>query len=90
MSMMYVKAGEWFLVRVAGALHDNLRRHMVRPSGDAATVDQPRALERAEELFDQADPNSKGSLSLAELQTIMQAASKEYSHLEEHARFLAG
>ncbi|KAK9813760.1 hypothetical protein WJX73_007780 [Symbiochloris irregularis] len=58
--------------------------------GDAATVDQPRALERAEELFDQADPNSKGKLSLAELQTIMQAASKEYSHLEEHARFLAG
>jgi hypothetical protein len=134
--------------------------------GDAATIDQPRALQRADELFEQADvdkvrrqqltgatapaaasasfnggpagrlpatrphsqpaaqeaacgpvfcqataspscgmggacvdsrpacllvpclPVQNGRVSLEELQRLMEAASKEYSHFEEHAKFL--
>lgn len=57
--------------------------------GDAATVDQPRALEHAQELFEQADTDADGILTLAELERIMTAASRHYSHLAEHAQFLA-
>lgn len=56
--------------------------------GDAATIDQPRALQRADELFEQADVDKNGRVSLEELQRLMEAASKEYSHFEEHAKFL--
>ena len=95
--------------------------------GDAATVNQPRALEHAQELFDEADGDGDGVcamlcsherlrawlhgrrsmhdrppaclmravgalqvLTLLELESIMKAASQRYSHLSEHARFLAG
>jgi len=56
--------------------------------GDAATIDQPRALQRADELFEQADVNKDGHVSLEELQRVLAEASKEYSHFEEHAKFL--
>lgn len=97
--------------------------------GDAATIDQPRALARAQvpftqlqpkqhlvapffvtlhaslpgvqrsyrkdtmcgflqELFHSADVNKDGMLDLGELRCLMRDAAKEYSHLQEHARFL--
>ena len=58
--------------------------------GDAATVDQPRARDYAVELFDRFDRDRSGTLSLAELQALLKAASKRFSHLEEHARFMEG
>jgi NADH:ubiquinone reductase (non-electrogenic) len=56
--------------------------------GDAATIDQPRALERAEELFVAGDTNGDGRLSLRELRDLLRGASSEFSHFEEHAQFL--
>uniref|UniRef100_A0A383VLR6 NADH:ubiquinone reductase (non-electrogenic) n=1 Tax=Tetradesmus obliquus TaxID=3088 RepID=A0A383VLR6_TETOB len=56
--------------------------------GDASTIEQPRALQRADELFEQADTNKDGLVGLKELQALLTEASKEFSHLEEHARFL--
>ncbi|KAF6266031.1 hypothetical protein COO60DRAFT_1633095 [Scenedesmus sp. NREL 46B-D3] len=56
--------------------------------GDASTIDQPRALQRADDLFEQADTNKDGLVGLKELQALLTEASKEFSHLEEHARFL--
>eukprot|EP00882_Tetradesmus_deserticola_P003879 GHRQ01004103.1.p1 GENE.GHRQ01004103.1~~GHRQ01004103.1.p1 ORF type:complete len:615 (+),score=301.43 GHRQ01004103.1:630-2474(+) len=56
--------------------------------GDACTIDQPRALQRADDLFEQADTNKDGLVGLRELQALLKQASKEFSHLEEHARFL--
>lgn len=56
--------------------------------GDASTIDQPRALQRADELFELADTDKDGRVSLKELQAMLFEASKEFSHLEEHARFL--
>ena len=49
---------------------------------------QPKSLDRAEELFAQADKDKDGKLKFAELRDVLNAASKEYSHLEEHSRFL--
>ena len=51
---------------------------------------RPRALEHAAELFERADTDGDGVLTLVELQRIMQTAGQQYSHLTEHARFLAG
>ncbi|GLC74175.1 tubulin alpha 1 [Pleodorina starrii] len=48
--------------------------------GDAATIDQPK-------LFDSADSNKDGKLSLQELRQLLNEASREFSHLEEHARY---
>lgn len=56
--------------------------------GDAATVEQPKALSRAKEMFAEADADSDGLLSYGELTAAMKRASKEYSHLEEYARYL--
>jgi NADH:ubiquinone reductase (non-electrogenic) len=56
--------------------------------GDAATIDQPRALERAEQLFEQGDSDGDGRLTLRELRGLLKTASSEFSHFEEHARFL--
>ncbi|KAG2486568.1 hypothetical protein HYH03_014738 [Edaphochlamys debaryana] len=56
--------------------------------GDASTIDQPKALDYADQLFDQADINGDGKVSLEEMRKLLADASKEFSHLEEHARFL--
>lgn len=56
--------------------------------GDAATIEQPKALDHSSELFESADTNKDDKLTLAELRQLMSQASKQYSHLEEHARFL--
>lgn len=56
--------------------------------GDASTIEQPKAMDEVDELFDKADINKDGKLSMAELLKILQTASKEFSHLEEHARRL--
>ena len=49
---------------------------------------RPKALAFADALFDQADTNGDGKLSLAELRTVLATAAGQFSHLEEHARFL--
>lgn len=49
---------------------------------------QPKALDYSDELFESADTNKDNKLTLAELRDLMNQASKRYSHLEEHARFL--
>jgi hypothetical protein len=49
---------------------------------------QAKSLEKAGALFEAADLNKDGRLQLAELRTLLREASKEYSHLAEHARFL--
>eukprot|EP00775_Hariotina_reticulata_P004476 gene4476-4730_t len=56
--------------------------------GDASTIDQPKALDYADKLFEQADINKDGTVSMPELARLLRDASKEFSHLEEHARFM--
>jgi Ca2+-binding EF-hand superfamily protein len=56
--------------------------------GDAATIAQPKAVTHADEMFEYADANADGRVSLVELQRVLRAASKRYSHLEEHALHL--
>ena len=51
---------------------------------------QPKSLDKATELFDRADTNGDGKLSLKELAGVLKSASQEYSHLAEHVRFLDG
>jgi len=45
-------------------------------------------VERVGELFEQADTNNDGNLSMEELRVVMKRAAKEYPHLDEHSRFL--
>lgn len=49
---------------------------------------QSKALDHSAELFDSADKDQDDKLTLAELRLVLGQASKRYSHLEEHARFL--
>ncbi|GAX84552.1 hypothetical protein CEUSTIGMA_g11973.t1 [Chlamydomonas eustigma] len=56
--------------------------------GDSSTIDQPKALSRTEELFEKGDVNKDNVLSVKELRDVLLQASKEFPHLEEHARFL--
>ncbi len=49
---------------------------------------QPKALDHSSDLFESADTDKDDRLTLAELRHLMNQASKQYSHLEEHARFL--
>jgi hypothetical protein len=56
--------------------------------GDAATIAQPKAVTHADEMFEYADMNEDGRVSVAELQRVLRAASKRCSHLEEHALHL--
>ena len=51
---------------------------------------QPKSLDKATELFDRADTNNDGKLTLKELAGVLKSASQEYSHLAEHVRFLDG
>ena len=51
---------------------------------------QDRALAHAAELWGSADLNGDGSLSLKELRDLLRSASRQYSHMEEHSRFLDG
>ena len=45
---------------------------------------------RVGELFERADSNGDGQLTMEELRILMKTASKEYPHLMEHSRFLEG
>jgi len=56
--------------------------------GDGATVEQVKSITFAQELFDKADTNNDGKLTLEELCDVLREASKEFSHLSEHVRFL--
>ena len=56
--------------------------------GDAATIEQQRALDAAEELFVEANINNDGRLQLSELRSVLRKASQRFSHLAEHATFL--
>eukprot|EP01023_Acetabularia_acetabulum_P034139 TRINITY_DN32055_c0_g1_i3.p1 TRINITY_DN32055_c0_g1~~TRINITY_DN32055_c0_g1_i3.p1 ORF type:complete len:342 (-),score=66.83 TRINITY_DN32055_c0_g1_i3:370-1395(-) len=56
--------------------------------GDAATIAQEQALQYADQLFDKADLNKDGKLQLSELRQLLQDASQEFPHLQEHATFL--
>jgi Ca2+-binding EF-hand superfamily protein len=56
--------------------------------GDAATIAQPQAASHADEMFEYADVNGDGRVSVEELQRVLRAASKRYAHLEEHALHL--
>ena len=56
--------------------------------GDAATIEQQKALDKADELFERADADGTGRLTLAQLRTLMREASEEFPHLAEHASFL--
>ncbi len=58
------------------------------PVGAVRTRCAPQALDYAEQLFESGDRNKDGKLSLEELRELLTTASKEFSHLEEHARFL--
>ena len=62
----------------------------VLPAGDAATIEQPRALDFADELFAKYDRNGDDRLQLEELQALLQEASERFPHLKEHATFLEG
>ncbi len=56
--------------------------------GDAATIEQQKALEKADELFLKADADGNGRLSMKELAALLNEESKEYPQMAEHARFL--
>ncbi|KAK9812482.1 hypothetical protein WJX73_003352 [Symbiochloris irregularis] len=56
--------------------------------GDAATIEQERAMVHAQRLFEQADANRDGVLCVTELRDVLRTASATYSHLQEHALFL--
>lgn len=56
--------------------------------GDAATIAQQKALDKADELFERAAKDSEGRMSLSGLQKIMTEAAEEFPHLREHASFL--
>ncbi|PRW59414.1 type-II calcium-dependent NADH dehydrogenase isoform A [Chlorella sorokiniana] len=59
--------------------------------GDAATIEQAKAVEKATQLFDKyAQTHPDGRLTLPELQQLMAEASQEFPHLREHATFLDG
>lgn len=56
--------------------------------GDAATIGQQKALDKADELFERAPKDASGRISLKGLRAIMGEAAQEFPHLEEHASFL--
>ncbi|WIA22726.1 hypothetical protein OEZ86_009686 [Tetradesmus obliquus] len=56
--------------------------------GDAATIHYPSALELTNELFDQADEDKDGRVSLRQLQELLQAAARQDSSLDEHLHYL--
>jgi hypothetical protein len=58
--------------------------------GDAATIHTPLASEHVDELFDAADADGDGLLSVGELQRLLHDCAKEFPHLAKHARFLDG
>ena len=53
-------------------------------------VMQAKAMAKASELFQRFDANKNGTLSLPELRSLLRESCKEYSHFQEHARFLDG
>ncbi|KAK9815675.1 hypothetical protein WJX72_007865 [[Myrmecia] bisecta] len=58
--------------------------------GDAATIEQDKAMDHASELFERADTHHHGKLNLDEVRAIVRAASKEYTQFKEYLRFLDG
>jgi hypothetical protein len=65
-----------------------LPRHAPPPGPPAGPSLQ--ALDKADQLFEEADVNGDGKLCLKELYAILNKASEEFPHLSEHARFLDG
>lgn len=55
--------------------------------GDACTIEQKRALEYADELFEKADTNNDGELQLSELRSILKEAGKQFPQFQEYALF---
>ncbi|KAK9818387.1 hypothetical protein WJX72_011813 [[Myrmecia] bisecta] len=53
--------------------------------GDAATVEQARVLQHAEELFKAGDSNSDGLLSCVEVMAVLKKAQKTYPQIAEFA-----
>lgn len=64
-------------------------RSFLVPSSELPSL-QEKAVSRVSELFEKADLNGDGKLTMEELRIMMKDASKEYSHLQEHSRFLEG
>ncbi|KAK9830323.1 hypothetical protein WJX72_011009 [[Myrmecia] bisecta] len=58
--------------------------------GDAATIEQERALDHVGELWERADVDKDDKLQLLEIRNILRDASARFPQFEEHARFLDG
>lgn len=58
--------------------------------GDAATIHTSLASEHVDELFESADTDKDGLLTVGQLQKLLHDAEKEFPHLAKHARFLDG
>jgi len=57
--------------------------------GDAATVRHDRTLPFAKQLFDAADAEGTGSLSMVRLRQLFEGAADAFPQLEEYAEYLA-
>eukprot|EP00775_Hariotina_reticulata_P009271 gene9271-9436_t len=56
--------------------------------GDASTIHHEKALDYADQLFEEADADKDGMLTLSDLQKVLHKARQDFPHLEEHAKFL--
>ncbi len=54
--------------------------------GDAATLEQSKALAHAESLFKEFDADSSGTLEVHELATLLEKAATRFPQFEEHVR----
>jgi len=72
---------DWLQVRGSGG--------SIYALGDAASVRHERTLPYAEQLFNAADLDNSGDLTLTELRDLFQGASDEFPQLEEYAQYLS-